>query len=43
MREATGNGRLAPQADARKARRLELLCTLRRGREELGRWPTAAE
>src|SRR2546423_10392026 len=26
-----------------KAYRLELLCTLRRAREELGRWPTAGE
>jgi Homing endonuclease associated repeat len=26
-----------------EARRLELLCALRRAREELGRWPTARE
>jgi hypothetical protein len=43
MREAAANGRLGPQADARKARRLELLCTLIRAREKLGRWPTAGE
>jgi hypothetical protein len=43
MREAAGNGHLGPEADARKAHRLELLCTLGRAREELGRWPTAGE
>jgi Homing endonuclease associated repeat len=43
MREAAGNGRLGPQGDTRKARRLELLCALRRAHEELGRWPTASE
>ncbi len=43
MLEAAGNGRLGPQRDTRKARRLELLCTLRRASEELGRWPTAGE
>jgi hypothetical protein len=37
MREAGGNGRLGPQAGALKARRLELLCTMQRAREELGR------
>jgi hypothetical protein len=29
--------------DPRKGRRLELLCTLRRAREELGRWPSFGE
>jgi hypothetical protein len=43
MREAAGNGRLGPKGDARKGRRLELLCALRRAREELGRWPSAGE
>ena len=43
MREAAGSGRLGSQGDAWKAYRLELLCTLRRAREELGRWPTAGE
>ena len=43
MREAAGSGHLGPQGDAWKAYRLELLCTLRRAREELGRWPTAGE
>src|SRR5437016_150856 len=32
-----------PEVEARKAYRLELLCTLRKAREELGRWPTAGE
>ena|SRR5437660_8235203 len=32
---------LGPQT--RKVRRRELLCVLRRAREELGRWPTAGE
>jgi hypothetical protein len=41
MREAAGNAHLGPEAGARKAHRLELLCTLRRAWEELGRWPTA--
>jgi hypothetical protein len=43
MREAAGSGHLGPQGDAWKAYRLELLCTLRWAREELGRWPTAGE
>jgi hypothetical protein len=43
MREAAGDGRLRPEGDSRKARWLELLCALRRAREELGRWPTARE
>jgi hypothetical protein len=38
MREAASNGRLGPEGDTRKARRLGLLCALRRAREELGRW-----
>jgi hypothetical protein len=42
MREAAANGRLGPEGETRKARRLELLCALRRAHEELGRWPTAA-
>jgi hypothetical protein len=43
MRKAAGNGRLGPKGDRRKTRRVELLCALRRAREELGRWPTARE
>src|SRR2546428_441303 len=43
MREAAGPGRRGPQRDTRRAYRLELLCTLRRAREELGRWPAAWE
>jgi hypothetical protein len=43
MGEAAGNGCLGPEGDSRKARRLELLCALRRAREEQGRWPTAGE
>jgi hypothetical protein len=43
MRKAAGDGRLGPKRDTRKAYRLELLCALRRAREELGRWPTAGK
>jgi Homing endonuclease associated repeat len=43
MREAAGDGRLGPERDTRKGRRLELLCALRRAWEELGRWPSAGE
>ncbi|MBJ7598180.1 hypothetical protein [Candidatus Nephthysia bennettiae] len=43
MREAAGSDHLGPRGDTRKAYRLELLCTLRRAREDLGRWPTASE
>ncbi len=43
MREAAGAGASTPKCAVRKARRLELLMTLRRAREELGRWPTAGE
>jgi Homing endonuclease associated repeat len=43
MREAAGDGRVGPKRETRKVRRLELLCVLRRAREELGRWPTAGE
>jgi Homing endonuclease associated repeat len=43
VREAAGDGRPGPEGDTRKARRLELLCALRRACEELGRWPTADE
>jgi hypothetical protein len=39
MRAAAGDGRLGPEGDTRKARRRELLCVLRRAREEMGRWP----
>jgi hypothetical protein len=42
MRKATGDGRLGPKRDTRKAYRL-VLCALRRAREELGRWPTAGK
>jgi hypothetical protein len=40
MRAAAGAGARAPMLEARKAHRLELLLTLRRAREQLGRWPT---
>jgi hypothetical protein len=43
MREAAGDGRLGPERETGKVRRLELLCTLRRAREELRRWPSAGE
>jgi hypothetical protein len=43
MREAARSGHLGPEGDTPKARRLELLCALRRAREELGRWPAAGE
>src|SRR5438128_10194843 len=43
MREAAGTGRQGPRRATRKPHRLELLCTLRRAREELGRWPSAGE
>jgi hypothetical protein len=43
MTAAVGVGARQPKATARKARRLELLCTLRRAWEELGCWPTAGE
>ncbi|MBJ7597760.1 hypothetical protein [Candidatus Nephthysia bennettiae] len=43
MTAAAGADARAPKLEARKAHRLELLLTLRRAREELGRWPTAGE
>ncbi|MBJ7601210.1 hypothetical protein [Candidatus Nephthysia bennettiae] len=43
MSAAAGAGARAPKLEVRKAHRLELLLTLRRAREELGRWPTAGE
>jgi hypothetical protein len=43
MQEAAGDGRLGPEREIGKVRRLELLCTLRRAREALGRWPSAGE
>jgi hypothetical protein len=43
MTAAAGAGADIPKRAVRKAYRLELLCTLRLAREELGRWPTAAE
>ena len=43
MMAAAGTGALSPDREARKAHRLELLLTLRRGRDELGRWPSGPE
>src|SRR3981081_1219627 len=43
MMAATGAGARSPKLKTRRQRRLELLLTLRRAREELGRWPTAGE
>src|SRR2546423_5615231 len=43
MQAAAGTGRQGPRRATRQAYRLELLCTLRRTREELGRWPSAGE
>jgi len=43
MTAAAGAGARIPKWETRRAHRLELLCTLRRTREELGRWPTAGE
>jgi len=43
MTTAAGAGARAPKRETRRAQRLELLCALRRAREELGRWPTAGE
>jgi hypothetical protein len=43
MTAAAGPSARQPKATARKARRLQLLCTLRRTWQELGRWPTAGE
>jgi hypothetical protein len=42
-RAATGAGARSPKLETRRQHRLELLLTLRRAREELGRWPTAGE
>jgi hypothetical protein len=43
MRAAAGAGARNPKLEMRRQRRLELLLTLRRAREELGRWPTGGE
>jgi hypothetical protein len=43
MRAAAGAGARSPKLETRRQRRLELLLTLRKAREELGRWPTAGE
>jgi hypothetical protein len=43
MREAAGAAARSPMLETRRQRRLELLLTLRKAREELGRWPTAGE
>jgi hypothetical protein len=43
MRAASGAGARSPKLETRRQRRLELLLTLRKAREELGRWPTAGE
>ena len=43
MTAAAGDGADLPKRAVRKAYRLELLCTLRLARDELGRWPTAGE
>jgi hypothetical protein len=41
--EPAGAAARSPKLETRRQRRLELLVTLRRAREELGRWPTAGE
>src|SRR5437879_5363904 len=43
MTAAAGADARSPKLETRQRRRLELLLTLRRAREELGRWPTAGE
>jgi hypothetical protein len=43
MRAAAGVGARSPELERRRQRRLELLLTLRKAREDLGRWPTAGE
>jgi hypothetical protein len=43
MRAAAGADARSPKLETRRQRRLELLLTLRRAREELGRWPPAGE
>src|SRR5438128_7610569 len=43
MRAAAGDRGVGPKRETRKVRRVELLCVLRRAREELGRWPSAGE
>jgi hypothetical protein len=43
MRAAAGAGARSPKLETRRQRRLELLLTLRKAREELGRWSTAGE
>src|SRR5207245_5734302 len=43
MTAAAGAGARSPKLETRRQRRLELLLTLRKAREELGRWPTAGE
>src|SRR5436853_196216 len=43
MSAAAGAGARSPKPEARQHHRLELLLTLRKAREELGRWPTAGE
>jgi Homing endonuclease associated repeat len=40
MRAAAGAEARSPKLETRRQRRLELLLTLRRAREELGRWPS---
>ena len=43
MRAVAGAGARTPKLETRRQRRLELLLTLRRAHDELGRWPTAGE
>jgi HNH endonuclease len=43
MRAAAGAGARSPKLEMRRQHRLELLLTLCKAREELGRWPTAGE
>src|SRR3979411_2317296 len=43
MRAAADAGARSPKWERPRERRLELLLTLRRAHEELGRWPTAGE
>src|SRR2546428_7618870 len=43
MTAAAGADARSPKLERRRQRRLELLLTLCKAREELGRWPTAGE
>ena len=43
MKAAAGASARSPKLETRRQHRLELLLTLRKAREELGRWPAAGE